>query len=553
MRAFVLLLKIQLLGLFGINKALHADAARAKRTIGLVALAVVALVAIVAAYVVSVAETLVSAGFIEYVPLMAVLVGAVAGAVAAFLEGERRAVRLQGLRPGSMSLPVPTATVVLSRIASLYAMGAAFGLLVMVPAFAVYALHAGVSAMGVVCMALAVALAPLAPLALAVVLAALVAAASSRFRHASIFQVVLTMVLLLAFLAVYFLVIGQSGGDVNQLAAMGAQQMGVLSENLPAGRLGVGRHHAGEPGRVRRVRRRERACRACTGGGAHAGVRARERPADGHARARVDSSFEDGRGRAKAGAGARSPFRAMLAKEARLLLATPIYLLNGCMGYVLVVVGAAALLAMSKTGALPLDQLPPELVPLLGQFVPWGLAFCVGIMSTTVASVSLEGSARWIMLTAPVPARTVLASKAALNLAFALPSVVVGGVLVAFAFPLGPVSLVSVFVVPLALVLFSTFAGLALDALRPRYDWTTPYEPVKRGMPVFVVAFGGMVIVGVGFAVTALAGAAGSLVLAVVVATAFARVVPPGRAKGSGSLSRVPVREARGKGRRYHG
>ena len=50
--------------------------------------------------------------------------------------------------------------------------------------------------------------------------------------------------------------------------------------------------------------------------------------------ARGSFSFEDGRGRAKAGAGARSPFRAMLAKEARLLLATPIYLLNGCMGYV---------------------------------------------------------------------------------------------------------------------------------------------------------------------------------------------------------------------------
>ena len=213
MRAFVLLLKIQLLGLFGINKALHVDAARAKRTIGLVALAVVALVAIVAAYVVSVAETLVSAGFVEYVPLMAVLVGAVAGAVAAFLKanGVLFAFKDYDL---VMSLPVPTATVVLSRIASLYAMGAAFGLLVMVPAFAVYALHAGVSVMGVVCMALAVVLAPLAPLALAVVLAALVAAASSRFRHASIFQVVLTMVLLLAFLAVYFLVIGQSGGDV---------------------------------------------------------------------------------------------------------------------------------------------------------------------------------------------------------------------------------------------------------------------------------------------------------------------------------------------------
>ena len=69
--------------LFTIARNLCIDAARAKRTIGLVALAVVALVAIVAAYVVSVAETLVSAGFVEYVPLMAVLVGAVAGAVAA--------------------------------------------------------------------------------------------------------------------------------------------------------------------------------------------------------------------------------------------------------------------------------------------------------------------------------------------------------------------------------------------------------------------------------------------------------------------------------------
>ena len=104
MRAFVLLLKIQLLGLFGINKALHADAARAKRTIGLVALAVVALVAIVAAYVVSVAETLVSAGFIEYVPLMAVLVGAVAGAVAALQAvADRHQVELEVLRSNEPS------------------------------------------------------------------------------------------------------------------------------------------------------------------------------------------------------------------------------------------------------------------------------------------------------------------------------------------------------------------------------------------------------------------------------------------------------------------
>ena len=34
MKPFILLLKIQLLGLFGINKTLHADPAKAKRKIG---------------------------------------------------------------------------------------------------------------------------------------------------------------------------------------------------------------------------------------------------------------------------------------------------------------------------------------------------------------------------------------------------------------------------------------------------------------------------------------------------------------------------------------
>ena len=117
MKPFILLLKIQLLGLFGINKTLHADPAKAKRTLALAALVVAAVVLF---------------GFKDYDLVM--------------------------------SLPVPTSSVVLSRIASLYAMSLLFGVLVMVPAFAVYASAAGVSAVGVACMALSIVLAPLLPL-----------------------------------------------------------------------------------------------------------------------------------------------------------------------------------------------------------------------------------------------------------------------------------------------------------------------------------------------------------------------------------------------------
>ncbi|WP_290996080.1 hypothetical protein [Gordonibacter sp.] len=518
MRAFILLLKVQLLGLFGVNKALHANPGRAKRTLGLVALAVVGIVALVAAYVGSVATSLVQFGLGDSIPLIAVLAGSLAGAVAAFLKANGV---LFGFRDYDlvMSLPVPTAVVVLSRIASLYAMGAAFGLLVMVPAFVVYAGSVGVPAVGVLCMALSVVLAPLAPLAGAVVLAALVAVVSSRFRHANVVMALLSMVLLVGFLGLYFAVIGGSGGDLATLAAMGADKVELLGVVYPPA---VWAANAIAQGDVLAFALfagvNVAAALVLVAVLAQLFVPVNALFMASHAGGTF--SFEDGRGRRgrAAAAGARSPFRALLAKEARLLMATPIYFLNGCMGYVLVVVGTAALLVASLTGVLPLNELPAELVPFIGQAVPWALAFFVGIMSTTVAAVSLEGSARWLMLTAPVPARTILAAKAALNLAFAVPAIVVSGVLVAIAFPLDALSLVGVFVVPLALALFSTFMGLALDAQRPRYDWTSPYEPVKRGMPVFVIAFGGVVLVGLGFAVAAIGGTLASLVLAVVVA-----------------------------------
>ena len=228
----------------------------------------------------------------------------------------------------------------------------------------------------------------------------------------------------------------------------------------------------------------------------------------------------DGKGAAAAKAG--SPLRALMAKEVRLLVATPIYFMNACIGYVLVLVAAIAVAAGTLTGALSLDLLPPELAPVIGLVLPWGLAFFCSISSTTAASVSLEGSSRWLMLTAPVPPSTVLWSKAAVNLAIGLPFLLVSAVLVAVSLPLDALSVAALFAVPSASCLLATSLGLAMDARRPRYDWTTVYEPVKRGMPVFVVVFAGMGLVAVGMAAALFLGQAGSLLAACAVAAVSA-------------------------------
>ena len=516
MRSFILLLKIQLLGLFGINKTLHADPAKARRTLALDALAVAAIVLFAAAYSSGVAQALVQMGLPEAIPLVAVLVGAVAGAVAAFLKTNGV---LFGFKDYDlvMSLPVPTSSVVLSRIASLYAMSLAFGLLAMVPAFAVYAANASVTLVGVACMALSVVLAPLLPLAAAIVLAVLIAAVSARFKHANVVVIVLTLAATL--IAVFgSLVFSSQADDMAAMTALGTELVAQLAAAFPPAAWATAGIVEGDLGQFLAFA----AVNLVAACAVLALVVRLFVPVNSmlmSSRPRGPFSF-DGKGAAAAKAG--SPQRALMAKEVRLLVATPIYLMNACIGYVLVMVAAIAVAAGTLTGALSLDLLPPELAPVIGLVLPWGLAFFCSISSTTAASVSLEGSSRWLMLTAPVPPSTVLWSKAAVNLAIGLPFLLVSAVLVAVSLPLDALSVVALFAVPSASCLLATSLGLAMDARRPRYDWTTVYEPVKRGMPVFVVVFAGMGLVAVGMAAALFLGQAGSLLAACAVAAVSA-------------------------------
>lgn len=167
---------------------------------------------------------------------------------------------------------------------------------------------------------------------------------------------------------------------------------------------------------------------------------------------------------------------------------------------------------------LSLDLLPPAYAPFVGALLPWALAFFCAISSTTAASVSLEGSARWLMLTAPVSPATVLGAKVAVNLAIAVQCLAVSAVLMAVSLPLDALSVAALFAVPLAASMLAACLGLALDARSPKYDWTSVYEPVKRGVPVFAVIMIGMVFCVLGMGVTTLLGVGASLVLALLAA-----------------------------------
>ena len=124
----------------------HADPRRPKRTLALAALVVATVVLFLQHYSAGGRRARQIKTWPEAVPLVAVLVGRDRRRGAAFppkLNGVLFG--FKGLRPGDVASRCPRRRWLLSRIASLYAMSLLFGVLVMVPAFAVYASAAGVS------------------------------------------------------------------------------------------------------------------------------------------------------------------------------------------------------------------------------------------------------------------------------------------------------------------------------------------------------------------------------------------------------------------------
>ena len=516
-RSFALLLKIQLLGLFGVNKALHADRRKARRMMALGVLAVIAVVVSAVLYSGGQAVGLVLIGLVDIIPLVAVLAGSVVGAVAAFLKANGVLFSFKDY-DAVLSLPVPLISVILSRIASLYAMSALFGLLVMTPAFVVYASAASVTAVAVACMIASVLLAPLLPLSAAIVLAALITAVSVRFRRANILVVLLSLLVTVAIVMGSFALSGYQG-DMAALSMLGVQISDQVSAFYPlAAWASDGIVHGDLLSFATFAALSLASALVLLVVLTRVFVPVNEMLMSAHPRGTFSFAALDSR-HASEDARVLSPFKALLVKEVRMLVATPVYFLNSCIGYVLVIVAAVAAVVARVWGVLDISLLSPEFSVMIGSFLPWAVAFGMGISSTSAASVSLEGTARWLMLTAPVSARSVLGAKAALNLLLAVPAMVISGVLLAIAFPGDVLSMIALFLVPLSFALFSTFAGLALDARYPRYDWATVYEPVKRGIPVIGVVVGGMVLIALGLATTALLGTIASLVYAGVLGT----------------------------------
>lgn len=510
-RALRLLLSLQARSLiYGLG--VRRDSGRL-RVIGAAALAAL-LAAVAIAYLWVLGSSMVAAGAADAVPALAALAGSLAAVALVFVKAPGT---VFGCRDYDLvaALPVPTRVVVVARTAPLYGFAAALSALMSAP---LYAAYFSAESSGPAAVATAVALsvlAPLAPAAVATLASLALTSVAVRFRHAGAVQLALSALLVAAVLA-GSLALGRASSGVDDAAALAAMgdAAGALSaaassayppaawaaaavrEGSAAGLLAFVALSLALPALVTLALA---ACYPSVNAAATSGPRRRAR------------SVAISRG-------AASPLRALTVKELRRIGSMPFYALNDCAGFILMVaasvaisaLGVDALLASGVVNGVRLDaQAVAALRSQVDAALPWVFGFFGAMSLTAGPSVSLEASASWLMLTAPVGAGTVLGSKLLAN-------VVLGGVAAAVsavAFLAGgtaPLLALQCAVAAVGMLVGFASVALAIDASRPNLSWESPSEVVKRGLPVMVGSIGGVLAsFGLAFLSVTAAGALG--------------------------------------------
>lgn len=401
-----------------------------------------------------------------------------------------------------LSMPIKPGDVLLSRMLMLLLIDLGLGLVVSGPALLAWGQSAGFSSAWLVpCLIVFLLLLPLLTLMLSALFGWLLHLASARVRN----QSMLTVVLSLAFLAVYFVAISRMNIWINEVALDPTPLVGALGGIAPLVWLG----------------------RACADGNLPAlcGLILGTAAITLLGWIALDRSFlrtaTDKRGAAKIkyvekSVDAVSPARALLRREWKHLLSSPSYILNCALGAIMAPV-AAAFLILRRESLLPLLSTPGlgDLMPVLMML---GLCFLSSMCTLTAPSISLEGKSLWLLQSLPVTPRQVLRAKLCLHLMVGLPPMLLASAVFVVLLRPDPATALFCFLLPAACLLFCGLMGLFENLRHPNLDWVNETQAVKTGMSVAVTIFATMGLVLVPIPVVLLLG---QLVPPAAIAAAF--------------------------------
>ena len=484
LRQTLLLTKLQLLNLFGINEVRFTKDKRKKwRFFGL-SLAWVFVFAMIILYVGGLVYGLHYLGIGEIVPMYLYTLVSLAMLMLSFFKAGSVLFSMK-FYDVMVSLPVSQHAILASRFLSMYVGNLLVSALILVPGMAVHGwfLRPGISFYLISLPVIL--LTPLLPLTISSILGALIKAISSRMKNKSLMETFLMVLLVVIVLGGSFLF----GKQAESLTPEALRQMlSTVTESLgkifpPS--VWYYRALSGEllfllplfflPVTVFGLF-------LCILGKQHQAICLRLNAVTAKHNYRIKQLESSG------------ILWALCKKEAKMYFSSSIYVSNTIIGYVLVVLLAAGI-AIAGLDTMVEGLGMPELLPLAKQLLPFVLAMPLCMMSITSSSISMEGKCFWQFQVLPIRTKDIYDAKLLWNLIVAVPFYAVSVVvLLIFVKPTG-LLILHYLLLPLVYLVFDVVLGLFVNLLLPILNWENEVRVVKQSAAVLVSMLVGMISV----------------------------------------------------------
>lgn len=508
------LLKIQLFGAFGIGKIINSRSPGgiAKFIAASVGIAFLAL--FVAGYAFAIGYGLVWLGAADIIPSLVVVACSLTSVISLFLKANGLLFNADNIDM-TVSMPIPMWKIVVSRIAPMYGLSLAVSLVVGLPMLGIYLFSIDVGLLGILIGILLLLCLPAIPMAISLALAFLVAWAASRTPFAdkllSVIGLLASVALIVAIF--FFQSIGSdSDFDLQTIESFVADFQAriasiwppaiwateALQGNLISLVLFFGASLATLGAMVLILSKVLLALNTLLASGA----------------ARRSKKIKDisvSESISKSASKNRSAFSALLMKEFKMWIGIPIYFMNTAVGPVLclvvgilaAVVGSEALTNLIITSHEFSDFTSTN---SFADLIPWVLGLFCSMTALTSCSTSLEGKTRWIMQAAPVSSSTVVAAKIVFHLLVIVPFAVISSLIAAISAAQTVMDVVLLLLIPVGFATYSACLGAFLDLRKPKYEWASAYEAVKRSANMAIVIFSGLLLVFAGIAASLVLG-----------------------------------------------
>lgn len=186
-----------------------------------------------------------------------------------------------------------------------------------------------------------------------------------------------------------------------------------------------------------------------------------------------------------------SPCEAVIKKELRKFLGTPVYLTNMGMGLLMTVAMtvAAVIFREDIAAILTLLQIGPSMTALV---ICAFLSFLISTLCISTPSVSLEGKNIWILKSMPIASRDILTAKLSFHCRLSIPTVAASGLILAVLFGCSWLDTAACVLLCSLLALLCGLIGMAAGLNWARLDYISEAYPCKQSVSVAVTMFGMM-------------------------------------------------------------